>query len=620
MKLPTWLRWLPVLLLVYMIAGAFFAQQSAPKPVDMPYSELIQSLEQNPGTISGITVQNGSNVLKVERKDKPAATVTLPGKAGEQQVLDAAAKAHVPVKAVENDGGGLLGLIGTILFNPITLLVIFWLFMSRQQGGMLNKFQKNGSTQFTPTKESKKFTDVAGCNEAKLELMEVVEFLKDPTSFAEMGAKLPRGVLLIGGPGNGKTLLAKAVAGEAGVPFFALSGSQFVEMLVGVGAARARDLFNKARANMPCIIFIDEIDAVGRHRGAGIGGGHDEREQTLNEILVQMDGFTENESIVIMAATNRPDILDPAVTRSGRFDRHIMVDSPDLKGRVDIFAIHTRGRKLAPGVDLKVLAGLTPGFSGADIAAACNEAATVARRRRQDEINRLRDSGATTVTLQAVPKLITMEDFSEGVDRVIMGPARPRVMSEEDRRNTAVHEIGHAGVGHSLKGDPVRKVTIMPRAKALGFTLSLPEGDRLNKTREQLINEIASMMGGRVAQEVILGVTDTGASNDFKQATAVARRMVTEFGMSKLGHISISDEGGSPFLGRAMGGSGGSSNWGPAVLDQVDAEVRKILDEATQRATNVVKAHKDRFEPVVQALLQKETILGDEFVRLWEGA
>ena len=619
MKLPTWLKWLPILLLVYMIVGALFAPQSAQQPVEMPYSELIQSLEQNPSTISGITVQNGSNVLKVERKDKPAATVTLPGKAGEQQVLDAAAKAHVPVKAVE-DNGGLLGLIGSILFNPFTLLVIFWLFVSRQQGGMLGKFQKNGATQFAPTKESKKFSDVAGCREAIAELAEVVEYLKDPTTFIEMGAKLPRGVLLIGGPGNGKTLLAKAVAGEAGVPFFALSGSQFVEMLVGVGAARARDLFNKARANMPCIIFIDEIDAVGRHRGAGIGGGHDEREQTLNEILVQMDGFTENESIVIIAATNRPDILDPAVTRSGRFDRHVMVDSPDLKGRAEIFAIHTRNRKLAPDVDLKVLAGLTPGFSGADIANASNEAAVVARRRRQDEITRLREAGAPAATLQAVPKLLTVEDFSEGIDRVLMGPARPRIMSEEDRRNTAVHEIGHAGVGHSLKGDPVRKVTIMPRAKALGFTLSLPEGDRLNKTREQLINEIASMMGGRVAQEVILGVTDTGASNDFKQATAVARRMVTEFGMSDLGHISISDEGGSPFLGRAMGGSGSSSNWGPAVLDQVDAEVRKILSEATLRATDIVKAHKECFEPVVQALLQKETILGDEFVRLWEGA
>jgi len=620
MKIPTFLKWGLVAAALYVVLGIFSAQQQ-PAPVDMTYSELVKVLDEQPSTITGITVINGSNELTVERKDQPVAKVVLPSKAGEQLVLEAAGKNKVPVTAKEAQAG-FWSIALSILLSPIVLMVLLFLFISRAAagGGGLSRFQQTGAKKYEPTRERKTFADVAGCTEAITELKEVVEYLKDPSSFIEMGAKLPRGVLLVGGPGNGKTLLAKAVAGEAGVPFFSLSGSEFVEMLVGAGAARARDLFAKARAKMPCIIFIDEIDAVARHRGAGIGGGHDEREQTLNEILVQMDGFTENEAIVVMAATNRPDILDPAVVRAGRFDRHIQVDSPDIKGRADIYAIHTRQLKLHPDVELRVLAGLTPGFSGADIASACNEAATVARRRRQAVIAKLKAAGATVVEQQAVPKLINMDDFSEGVDRAMMGPASPKIMTEEDRRNTAVHEVGHAGVGHELKGNKVRKVTIMPRSRALGFTLSLPDVEKYNRTREELINEIASIMGGRVAQEVILGVTDTGASNDFKQATSIARRMVTEWGMSELGHVSISDEGGSPFLGRAMSASSNQGAWGPATLDRVDVEVHKILAEGTKRAKDVLESRKEAIQRVSEALLLKETILGDEFVKLWGGA
>ncbi len=604
----------------FMLALTFLQPPAPEKPAVMDYSDLVTLLLQQPTSVKSITITNGTNEVTVERDKEKPAHVVLPGKAGEQSVIEAANKAHVKVIAKEPEQPGILSTILGFLLNPFVLILIFYFWMmSKQAGGPLNqmkRFQQSGGNEFQPSAEKKTFADVAGCTEAKAELQEVVEYLRDPASFKEMGAALPRGILLVGGPGNGKTLLAKAVAGEAGVPFFAMSASSFVEMFVGVGASRARDLFDKARKKMPSIIFIDEIDAVGRHRGAGIGGGHDEREQTLNEILVQMDGFTENEAIVVIAATNRPDILDPAIVRAGRFDRHVTVDSPDMIGRADIFKIHTRNRPLAEGVDLKVLAGITPGFSGADIANACNEAAVVARRRRQAKIKEMQAAGASTAEVAGLPKTITMEDFSEGIDRAMMGPARPRIMSLDDKKNTAVHEVGHAGVGHDLKGDPIRKVTIMPRARALGFTLSLPEGERFNRTREELLNELASMMGGRVAQEVILGVVDTGASNDFEQATNLARRMVTKFGMSSLGHISVSDESTSPFLGRSMSAQG-QSTWGPAIMDRVDEQVQAILEEAYGRAKAVVERRKDSFQRVVDRLIEKETILGAEFEELW---
>lgn len=611
MKLPSILQLIAIFVLGLLIMS-FVTRDDKAKTVPMNYSELVKLLDDEPGTITGITIVNGSNEALVERKDLQPSIVTLPAKAGEQSIIEIARKAKVSLVATEKPQPGLGETILGLLFHPLTImLVLGWFFLSgrvKAAGGMLERFQSSGATVYAPTKEKKTFADVAGCTEALTELEEVVQYLRDPKSFIELGAKLPRGVLLIGGPGNGKTLLAKAVAGEANVPFFALSASQFIEMLVGAGAARARDLFNQARKNMPCIIFIDELDAIGRRRGVGMGGGNDEREQTLNEILVQMDGFTENEAIVLIAATNRPDILDPAVVRSGRFDRHVQVDSPDMKGRADILRIHVRNRPLAPEVDVDVLAGLTPGFSGADLAAACNEAATVARRRLRSAKNLL---GAG-----ALPKTINMSDFSEGIDRVMMGPARPRLMSSDDKRNTAVHEAGHASVGYHLKGNAIRKVTIMPRAKALGFSLSVADRDRYNYTDEELKVELASMMGGRVAQKVILGKIDSGAANDFTQATKLARRMVGEFGMSKLGHISIASSGGSPF-GRASMEDGGQDGWGPTILDAVDREVQALLDEATARAHSVITERRLSVEAISERLLQKETILGDEFAAVW---
>ena len=449
-------------------------------------------------------------------------------------------------------------------------------------------FGKSKAKLYTEDKKKVRFKDVAGADEEKQELVEVVEFLKDPRKFSELGARIPKGVLLVGPPGTGKTLLARAVAGEAGVPFFSISGSDFVEMFVGVGASRVRDLFENAKKNAPCIIFIDEIDAVGRQRGAGLGGGHDEREQTLNQLLVEMDGFGANEGIIIIAATNRPDILDPALLRPGRFDRQITVDRPDVKGREAVLKVHARNKPLDESVDLKTIAMRTPGFSGADLENLLNEAALVAAR--------------------ANKKKIDMRDIDEATDRVIAGPAKKsRTISEKERKIVAYHESGHTIIGLVLdEADMVHKVTIVPRGRAGGYAVMLPKEDRYFMQTEELKDKITGLLGGRVAEEIVFGRVSTGASNDFERATNIARRMVTEFGMSeKLGPMQFGQSGGQVFLGRDLNSE---QNYSDKIAYEIDLEIQAIIRECYEKAKQIITEHREQLEAIAQALLKVETL------------
>lgn len=443
------------------------------------------------------------------------------------------------------------------------------------------------------------FDNVAGCDEAKEELREVVEFLKDPQKFQRLGAKIPKGVLLFGAPGTGKTLLAKAVAGEANVPFFSISGSDFVEMFVGVGAARVRDLFEQGKKNAPCIIFIDEIDAVGRQRFAGLGGGHDEREQTLNQLLVEMDGFSATEEVILVAATNRPDVLDPALLRPGRFDRQISVDPPDVKGREEILRVHTRNVVLDKSVDLKVLARRTPGFSGADLANAVNEAALLAARRNKDRVD--------------------MQDFEDAVDRVMAGPEkRSKAMSEKEKRIVAYHEAGHALMYHFLEElDPLHKVSILPRGRALGYTMHLPTDDKFLTGRNELLGTITALLGGRVAEEIALGEITTGASNDLERATALAHRIVCEWGMShRLGPITFGKNESTVFLGRDIAKDRGYSE---EIAFEIDKEIRRIVDECYARSRNLLETHRNQLDMLASALLEREVLDKQQVELLFEG-
>ncbi len=476
----------------------------------------------------------------------------------------------------------------------LVLIFLFWFFMFRQMGGANRAFTFGKSRVKILAEDRPKvtFNDVAGVEEAKEELREVIEFLKNPDKFKRLGARIPKGVLLLGPPGTGKTLLAKAVAGEAGVPFLSISGSDFVELFVGVGAARVRDLFEQAKAHAPCIVFIDEIDAVGRLRGAGLGGGHDEREQTLNQLLVEMDGFDTSEGIVVMAATNRPDILDPALLRPGRFDRRIVVDMPDVKGREEILKIHTRNVPLAPDVDLARIARSTPGFSGADLANLVNEAALLAARAGRNQV--------------------TMADFEEAKDKVIMGTARRSlVMSEDEKRRIAYHEAGHALVSRFLPGtDPINKVTIVPRGRALGVTQSLPTDDRHIYPREYLENQLAILMGGRIAEKLVFGDYSTGAANDLEHATELARKMVTEWGMSeKLGPVTFGKVEEEVFLGRELGVK---RSYSEEIARLIDQEIRNFVLQAEKRAEEILRQHEDKLHALAQALLEHETLSGDE--------
>jgi cell division protease FtsH len=485
-------------------------------------------------------------------------------------------------------------------FFPTLLLIgvwIFFLYNMQGGGGKVMNFAKSKAKLFLDNRPKVTFDDVAGCDESKEELSEVIQFLRDPGKFRALGAKVPKGVLLLGPPGTGKTLLARAAAGEADVPFFSVSGSDFVEMFVGVGAARVRDLFEQARKYQPCIIFIDEMDAVGRHRGAGLGGGHDEREQTLNQLLVELDGFDESTGIILIAATNRPDILDPALLRPGRFDRHIVVDRPDVKGREEILAVHVRNKKIADDVDLGVVARRTPGFVGADLANLVNEAALLAAR--------------------AGKSLITMAEFEEGIDRVIAGPERKsRLVSDKERRIIAFHETGHALVAKYLPNcDPVHKISIIPRGHmALGYTLQLPDEDRFLMSKTELTNQITVLLGGRVAEELTFGDVTTGAGNDLDRATQIARRMVTEFGMSDaLGLVKLGHKHQEVFLGRDIADD---KNYSDNVAYMIDQEVKAIIDGCYEKAKQILTEKKEQVEMVAETLLEKEVIEGKELDEL----
>ncbi len=485
-----------------------------------------------------------------------------------------------------------------VMYGPLILLVAIWFVIMRQMQAGGNKalsFGKSRAKLLTPTQKKVTFKDVAGVEEAKVELQEIIEFLKDPQKFQKLGGKIPKGVLLIGPPGTGKTLLARAVAGEASVPFFTISGSDFVEMFVGVGASRVRDLFEQGKKNAPCIIFIDEIDAVGRHRGAGLGGGHDEREQTLNALLVEMDGFDTNEGVILVAATNRPDVLDPALLRPGRFDRRVIVDSPDLRGREQILKVHTRQTPLADSVDLSVIARGTPGFSGADLANLVNEAALNAARFNK--------------------KKVEMIDFEYAKDKVMMGPERKSmIMTEQEKRNTAYHEGGHALVAAMLPdADPLHKVTIIPRGRALGVTMQLPAEDKYSHTKEYLEATITVMMGGRIAEETFLGHMTTGAGNDIEKATDLARKMVCEWGMSQLGPLTFGKVEGEIFLGRDFGRT---QDYSEGTANQIDEEVKRIVTAQYHRAQKIITENQKSMHRLARTLLEKEVLDGEEVLQI----
>jgi cell division protease FtsH len=538
----------------------------------------------------------------IVRQDKPIREfwVQLPIRDSEQILTTIEEKVPIIVAAEARQNWWTL-IIG---FLPWLLIIGFWLFMLRQMqmgGSKAFQFGKSKARLLTGDTPKVTFADVAGADEAKDELQEIIEFLKDPQKFSRLGGRLPKGVLLVGPPGTGKTLLGKAVAGEAGRPFFSMSGSDFVEMFVGVGASRVRDLFEQGKAHAPCIIFIDEIDAVGRHRGAGLGGGHDEREQTLNQLLVEMDGFESNEGVILLAATNRPDVLDPALLRPGRFDRQVVVDAPDVKGREGILRVHLRKVPISNDVDVKTLAKATPGMSGADLANLVNEGALLAARRGHDQVS--------------------MPDLEDAKDKVMLGAERrSMVLSDAEKKLTAYHEAGHAVVALRMPGlDPVHKITIVPRGRALGVTASLPEEDRHSYSRDYLIAQLAMLYGGRAAEAMIFGKEKitTGAGNDIDRATAMARRMVTQFGMSEeIGPMAVGDAEQEVFLGREIVQRRSISE---NVAERVDREVKRLLDEAYQSAAKTLEANRDLLEQIAEALLERETLDREEVELLAAG-
>ena len=565
---------------------------------DLGYQAFMSNLDK--GNVEQMTIQPENSVYLVEgklkdQKENESFKAVIPYNAGKDldSILDTAKADEDLNFTVEpaKEQSPWAGMLFT--FIPLLLILFLFLFlMSNAQGGgggnkMMN-FGKSKARLYDQSKKKVRFSDVAGADEEKAELVEVVDFLKDHRKFDQMGARIPKGVLLTGPPGTGKTLIARAVAGEAGVPFFSISGSDFVEMFVGVGASRVRDLFEQAKKNAPCIIFIDEIDAVGRQRGAGVGGGHDEREQTLNQLLVEMDGFSDNEGIIMIAATNRPDILDPALLRPGRFDRQIQVGRPDVKGREAILKVHSKNKPLDETVDLKAIAQRTPGFSGADLENLLNEAALVAARQ-----------GKTTVD---------MRDVDEATDRVIAGPAKKsRVMSEKERRIVAYHEAGHTVIGMVLdEAETVHKVTIVPRGQAGGYAVMLPKEDRYFMTKPELLDRIVGLLGGRVAEEVTFGEASTGAHNDFQRTTSLARSMVMEYGMSdKLGPIQFGESNGQVFLGKEMGSE---PNYSDKFAYEIDLEVQKIVKDSYDRCTRILTEHQEQLNLIAETLLVEETL------------
>ena len=594
----------PILIVVVL---AFFASRlmSDPSADKKPtYGEFVQQLDK--GELKSVEMRNRDNTLVVVPKE---------GKGEKYEVGFATAYGNVLTTKLEaaeesnklteffpkgTKSNGWLQLLTYVL--PFLIFIGFWIFLMNQvQGGgsKVMSFGKSRAKKMSVDAPKITFRDVAGADEAVEELHEIKEFLENPKKFQALGARIPKGVLLFGPPGTGKTLLARAVAGEAGVPFFSISGSDFVEMFVGVGASRVRDLFEQAKQNSPCIIFMDEIDAVGRHRGAGMGGGHDEREQTLNQLLVEMDGFEMKDNIILIAATNRPDILDPALLRPGRFDRQIVVDRPDRKGRSKILEVHTRGKPLAKEIDIDALAGQTPGFTGADLANLINEAALLAARSGKREI--------------------TQHELEEGIMRVIAGPEKKtRVMGEKERLITAYHEMGHALVGHFLEhADPVHKISIIGRGQALGYTISMPAEDKFLTTRAELSDQMAMTLGGRAAEEIIFGEVTTGASNDLEKVTATAKQMVMRYGMSeKLGPRVFGHDHSQPFLGREFSSE---PDYSDEIAREIDDEIRRVVESAHQRAIDILTEHREQLVRISELLVKRETIEKGEFEALIDG-
>jgi cell division protease FtsH len=585
--------WLVIALVLMTVFNQFSARQPSQKPMD--YSQFIEEVRS--GNVEKVTIE-GKLVKGVKKSGEKF--MTYPPQ--DIWMVSDLLKNNVKVEAKPEEEQGFLMQV-FISWFPMLLLIGVWIFFMRQmQGGGRGgafSFGKSRARMLDESNNQVTFGDVAGCEEAKEEVRELVEFLRDPGKFQKLGGRIPRGVLMVGSPGTGKTLLAKAIAGEAKVPFFSISGSDFVEMFVGVGAARVRDMFDQAKKHAPCIVFIDEIDAVGRQRGAGLGGGNDEREQTLNQLLVEMDGFEGNTGVIVIAATNRPDVLDPALMRPGRFDRQVVVPLPDIRGREQILNVHMRKVPVAPDVRADILSRGTPGFSGADLANLVNEASLFAARQNK--------------------RLVDMDDFERAKDKLMMGAERrSMVMSNEERLNTAYHESGHAVVGRLVhKADPIHKVTIIPRGRALGVTFFLPEKDRYGLDRHQMMAQIAVAFGGRIAEEVFLNQQTTGARQDFEQATAIAREMVTRYGMSDaLGPMVYGENEGEVFLGRSITTHKSLSE---ATMQKVDAEIRKLIDEQYALARRLIEENRDKVEAMTKALMEWETIDAEQVNDIMSG-
>lgn len=595
--------YLLIFLVTVGIVNVFISQEQ--ETGEITYNEFRQHLEQD--NIKNIILrpENGTYYIEGEFKNPPEGRRANFSTSGplynNTTILERIEEANIETETyLEQKGDSLWLTFLTSIIPFVIIFILFFFLLNQAQGGgsRVMNFGKSRAKLYTEDKKKVTFNDVAGADEEKAELVEVVDFLKDPRKFSAVGARIPKGVLLVGPPGTGKTLLARAVAGEAGVPFFSISGSDFVEMFVGVGASRVRDLFENAKKNAPCIIFIDEIDAVGRQRGAGLGGGHDEREQTLNQLLVEMDGFGANEGIIIIAATNRPDILDPALLRPGRFDRQITVDRPDVKGREAVLKVHARNKPLDETVNLNVVARRTPGFTGADLENLLNEAALLAARRNL--------------------KTISMREVDEAIDRVIAGTEKKsRVISEKEKKIVAYHEAGHTIIGYYLKdADMVHKVTIVPRGNAGGYVVMLPKEDRFNMTKKELLDKITGLLGGRVAEEIIFGDVSTGAHNDFQKATGIARRMVMEFGMSeKLGPMQFGRSQGQVFLGRDIGHE---QNYSDKIAYEIDLEIQKIIRDSYERCHKLLNEHRDKLELVAKTLLEVETLDAEQIKTLIE--